>query len=136
MFLRFVVKLSLILSLLATTAFSYAANDDKIRCPSINKIQQTAQQINSISKSNGYYSVFALLPVFQENGLLWFVIMDKISAQSYDEAIMLGKDAVQKTSARNQDYAEKGSWGALSGDICTYGIGEIYALGVHMNLSG
>ena len=70
----------------------------------------------------------------QENGLLWFVIMDKISAQSYDEAMRMGKDAVQKASISNQTNAEKGSWGAISGDMCSYGPGEIYTLGVHMNL--
>ncbi len=134
MFVRFIVKCSLLLSLLATT-FAYATNHDKIPCPSINKLQQAAQQINTVSKSNEYYSVFTLTSAFQEKGLLWFIIRDKISAQSYDEAMTIGKDAVQKTSIQNQIIAKNGSWGALSGEICTYGPGEIYTLGVHMNPS-
>lgn len=56
---------------------------------------------------------------FQENGLLWFIIRDKIPAQSYDEGMMSGKNAIQKASIQNQANAKNGSWGALSGDICT-----------------
>jgi hypothetical protein len=125
MFLDFIRKGSLILSLLAATC-TYAQVQE-IRCPSISSIQRTAEKIDSVSKfSNRYSAHYSGGDVFTENKVSWSVWIVNIIANSRDEAIAKGKDAIQRTNLQKQEYAIEINPGQFS---CSYGPDEIFAYG-------
>lgn len=132
MYLRFVGKSGFILSSLVAATFAYANVDGKqIPCPSINTIQQAALKIDSALKFNDGYTAATSASAFQESGIMWYVGMNKISANSPDDAIEAGKEGIKNISIRNRDFALELQYTYL----CTYGPGEVVALGAEITTS-
>lgn len=127
MSLRLMVRSGLMLSLLAVTTLTYANTDgDKIPCPSASKIQQAAIEINRASRNRETQLFFASTstPAIYENGLGWSLGVDRIFANSVEEAIKIGQKNGQETSYQRNQYAFQGE----DGLTCFYGPGEIQAV--------
>lgn len=119
-------KCSLILSILLTTT-AYAKND-KILCPSVEKIQQASQQINDAFLYDGTYRITTSAPVFEESNLSWLVGVNDIVAGSSDEAIEIAKATANKTNHKKNEYAEVLT-GPINYYVCHYGPGDVGAIG-------
>lgn len=106
---------------------------DKVRCPLIEKIQQSSQQINDAFLYEDTYRIVSYEPVFQDSDVNWLVGVRGIVAGSSDEAIYMAGIAVSETSHHINEYAE-----VLDGRpfslptvfACYYGLGDIIALGI------
>lgn len=124
-----VKKLSLVLSALTASTFVYASNDlppSPLPCPAINTIQQTAAKVDFAEKYKDSYIVITSKTAFVENNVTWYVGVKNIVADSTDLAIAKGKDRIQNVSFRNKNFADDINHTAY---ICTYGPGEIVAIG-------
>lgn len=109
---------------------------DRVHCPLVEKIQQTAQKANEAFLSHDTYTVLSHDPAFQESNLVWLVGVTGIVAGSSDEAIYMAGIAASKTNLRKTEYAEKldesvfDSGGLFDFFVCYYGPGDIMAVGV------
>jgi len=129
MFLAFIRKSGLALSLLAATC-TYA--ETAVRCPSASSIQQAAQQIDKAVKFSNVYSVYTSADVFTENKIAWSVYVTSVAANSHEEAIAKGKKTAQNATIKQQEYATEITCGELLS--CTYGPGAIVAYGHHLGM--
>ena len=117
---------SLILSALLTTTV-YAKND-KIPCPSVEKIQQVSQQIDDAFLYDGTYRIATSTPAFQESSLSWIVGVKDIMAGSSDKAIEIAKITASTINHKKTDYAEPLAAG-VNIYICKYGPGDVGVAG-------
>lgn len=126
-------KCCLILSILLTTT-AYAKND-KIPCPSIEKIQQASQLINNAFLYDGTYRMVTSEPAFQESNLSWTVGVNDIVAGSSDEAIEIAKTTASKANHKKNEYAEVLIGPYLTAYTCKYGPGDVGAIGIDWDKS-
>jgi hypothetical protein len=123
MFLRLISQFSLGVSLLTATMLTYA-----VTCPPIETIQKAAKKMDTNTLlSNGYF-VKSSRPVFEANGLNWFVGVDGINANSSAKAILIAKEKVQQVHVSLYDvaiYLGKG------GFRCSYRPGNIIVVGMN-----
>jgi hypothetical protein len=107
---------------------------DKVRCPLVEKIQKTAQQINDSFLYEGTYRIVSYEPVFQDSDMSWLVGVRGIIAGSSDEAIYMAGIAISETNHHINEYAEMldGQAFSLPAGVfaCYYGSGDIIALGI------
>ena len=102
---------------------------DKVHCPLVEKIQQTAQQINDAFLYEGTYRIVSYEPVFQDSDVNWLVGVRDIVAGSSDEAIYMAGMAIRETNHLKNEYAEMLD-GPFTLFACYYGPGDIIALGI------
>ncbi len=113
-----------------------SSEPNKIRCPLVEKIQQTAQKNNEAFFSDGSYTVLTHDPAFQDSNLVWLVGVKGIVAGSSDEAIYMAGIATSNINLRKNEYAEKvdeskfNTGGLFTFFVCNYGSGDIMAIGV------
>jgi hypothetical protein len=118
-------KISVALSLI-TIVMSAHAQKNSIPCPSISLIQTASLKVDTAVKFSGVYSVYTSTDAFVENEISWIVGTNNLAAASRDEAIVKGKEIILNTTLKNQEEATVINPGEYS---CTYGPGNIYALG-------
>src|SRR5687768_980246 len=100
MFKRAISRLSLGICLLTSTILSYAAT-----CPPVEVIKKSALKIDTdMVLDNGYFVKSSKI-AFKLNGLSWYVGIDGITAKSSANAILIGKEKIQKADASLQDVA-------------------------------
>jgi|SRR5579862_8672713 len=124
MFLEFIRKASSTLSLLAATC-TYAQTE--IRCPTIDNIHKIAQKIEFAVEYSNRYQAYTTIDIFTENKRGWEVFVNNITANSHAEAIAKGKETVQKTALKKQEYATEINHDKFVS--CAYGPGDIFAYG-------
>lgn len=108
---------------------SASIKTNKVRCPSVKKIQQAAQQINDAFLYDGTYRLMTYGPAFQDSNLTWLVGVRGIEAGSTDEAIYKAIIAASETNYHTVEYAEIIE-GPFTLYFCSYGPGDIIAGGI------
>lgn len=125
MFLGFLGKSSLVLSLLVTSLAYAKTGEDQIPCPSILSVQQTANKIDKVYyKVNLDYSVGSSTVVIKENDLSWFVGVNNITTKSPFEAILVAKKTVQEIRGGTTNSIQFNNL-----YFCFYNPGEVVAVG-------
>lgn len=122
MFKRAISRFSLGICLLTSTILSYA-----VTCPPVEVIKKSALKIDAdMVLDNGYFVKSSKI-AFKSNGLNWYVGIDGITATSSADAILIGKEKIQKADASLQNvaiYVGKGSF------RCSYRPGNIIVVGM------
>lgn len=115
--LRFIGKVFLPFILLASSYSHASINNNKITCPPVTVIQQSANKIDNAVKFDESYIALSSVPVFNENAMQWRIEV-ALNAKSRKQAITLGKKAVEGISFCQQIYATDPGNGQY---YCAYG---------------